>query len=416
MTIFRFRGETAPTEASRASVLEPALVDDGAVAELYLYDPIDSWGGWWGVSAKEFHDALAAIPEDAGEIRLHINSPGGELWDAYAIVNQLRQHKARVVAYVDGIAASAATLLTSTADETVMGVGAQLMIHDAWNIAIGNEQDLLDVAARLGKDSDAVARIYAQKAGGSADDWRGLMRAETWYTAEEAVAAGLADVAVGGQDTEKARALMSAVDLSLFRYAGRAEAPAPHVPHEAGTAALASAPAPVSIKPPAEPGFTTNRKESDVSDTLMAGLRERLGATDAEIGEDGILAALTEALAEQADDKSAAAYAAPAGTVLVDQAAYDALCADAAAGHEARDQQVAEQRQAAVDAAVASGRIAPARAEHWVKALEADPGAVDVLNALPEGTVPVEPKGFVGGVTEASDDDALYGALYTKEA
>ena len=153
-----------------------------------------------------------------------------------------------------------------------------------------------------------------------------------------------------------------------------------------------------------------------MSDTLMAGLRERLGITDAEIGEDGILAALTEALAEQADDKSTAAYAAPAGTVLVDQAAYNALRADAAAGREARNQQVAEQRQAAVDAAVASGRIAPARAEHWVKALEADPGAVDVLNALPEGTVPVEPKGFVGGVTEASDDDALYGALYTKEA
>ena len=153
---YRFRGDTPPTASSRASILAPEVTSDG-IAELYLYDPIDSWGGWWGVSAKEFGEALASLPDDTTEIRLHVNSPGGEVWDAMAIVNQLRRHPARTVAVVDGIAASAASVIAVTCDETVMGVGAQLMIHDAWNIAVGNEADMLAMADRLAKSSNTLA-------------------------------------------------------------------------------------------------------------------------------------------------------------------------------------------------------------------------------------------------------------------
>lgn len=247
---YRFRGETPPTEASRASVLD-ADTSNG-VAELFLYDPIDSWGGYWGVSAKEFAEALGALPEDTAEIHLHINSPGGEIWDAMAIVNQLRRHPARVVAVVDGIAASAASVIAATADETVMGVGAQLMIHDAWGIAIGDEADMIAAGARLSKDSNALAQVYAQKAGGTVDEWRDLMRAETWFYGAEAVEAGLADRAEGG-DASQSQARAEVFDMSLFRFGGRESAPAPRV----ARAAVALAP---QIPVSSEPGNTT-RKE-----------------------------------------------------------------------------------------------------------------------------------------------------------
>ena len=213
---YRFRGSVPPTEVSRASILEPVL-DGSGVVELFLFDPIDSWGGWWGVSAKEFAAALAGLPDDTGEIRLHINSTGGEVWDAMAIANQLRRHQARVVAVVDGIAASAASVIAVSCDEVVMGVGSQMMIHDASNIEIGNEADMLAMAARLARDSDQIAEIYAAKAGGTVAQWRELMRAETWYSPAEALEAGLADRITDEPASEAAS--KAVIDLSLFRHA-----------------------------------------------------------------------------------------------------------------------------------------------------------------------------------------------------
>src|SRR5699024_6271935 len=129
-----------PAPGARASALQP-VVDDG-VATMRLYDPIDSWGGDWGVSAKEFADALGALPADTSEIRLHINSPGGMVYEAIAILNQLRSHKARVVAVVDGLAASAASFIAAGADEVIMGRNTEMMVHDAWNFCIGNAADM----------------------------------------------------------------------------------------------------------------------------------------------------------------------------------------------------------------------------------------------------------------------------------
>ncbi len=226
---YRFRGPTPPKPGARASVLNLVEVDassDG-VAVLRLYDPIDSWGGDWGVSAKEFSRALDALPDDTAEIRLHLNSPGGEVFEAVTILNNLRRHKARVVAVVDGLAASAASFLAAGADELVMGRNSQLMIHDAWGVAIGNAADMRDIAGRLDALSDNIASIYAAKAGGTVEEWRAAMLAETWFSADEAVAAGLADSVDGADDeADKAR---NSFDLSAFKHAGRDEAPAPVV-------------------------------------------------------------------------------------------------------------------------------------------------------------------------------------------
>ena len=219
---FRFRGMNEPYPGIRASVF-PAEITDG-VATLRLYDPIDSWGGEWGVSAKEFVGALGALPADTAEIRLHVNSPGGEVYEGITMLNALRNHKARVVVVVDGIAASAASFVAAGADETVMGQNSQLMIHDAWGLGMGNAADMRGLADVLDKISDNIASIYSVKAGGDVAAWRTAMLAESWYSADEAVAAGLAD------SVAEIPAASNAFDLSIFAHKGRAEAPVPPSP------------------------------------------------------------------------------------------------------------------------------------------------------------------------------------------
>ena len=197
---------------------------DGRTATIRLYDPIDSWGEFWGVSAKEFVAALDEIPERVDEIHLHINSPGGDVFDGLAILNALRNHPARVVAIVDGIAASAASFIAVGADELIMARNSELMIHDAWGLCVGNAADMTAMAEMLAKNSDNIATIYAEKAGGDLTRWRAAMQAETWYLADEAVTAGLADRVDSGKKADDAKAEF---DLSIFNFPGRSAAPAP---------------------------------------------------------------------------------------------------------------------------------------------------------------------------------------------
>ena len=227
--IYRFHGRTRPDPNARTPVVENMAdvvsAEDG-VATLRLYDPIDSWGNEFGVSAKEFAKALDSLPDDTTEIRLHINSPGGEVYEGLAILNLLRNHDARVVAIIDGLAASAASFVASGADEVIMGRNTQLMIHDAWGISIGAAVDMRDMAERLDKISDNIASVYAGKAGGTVADWRAAMLAESWYDADEAVTVGLADRVEGVADPEA----KNRFDLSVFAHEGREGAPAPVMP------------------------------------------------------------------------------------------------------------------------------------------------------------------------------------------
>lgn len=221
---YRFHGKTPPKDEKHpiVSLAPDGKVEDG-VAKLHLYDPIDSWGGSWGVSAKEFKTALDSV-KDADEIHLHINSPGGEVFEGVAILNQLRAHKATVTAVVDGIAASAASFIAAGADQTIMAKNSQMMIHDASGLVVGNASDMHSFGDVLDKISDNIASVYAEKSGGTVKDWRAAMLDETWYSDEEAVAAGLADSVVD------APAVENGFDLSMFRHGGRADAPAPPIP------------------------------------------------------------------------------------------------------------------------------------------------------------------------------------------
>ena len=371
----------------RVEAKAPTAEQAETVAEVHIYDEI----GYWGTSAKDFAQQLAEL--DVDRIQLRINSPGGNAWDGVAIMNTLRRHRARVEVTVDGIAASAASLIAMAGDHIVMNRSSQMMIHDTSGMAWGNAATMRETADLLDKLSDSYADAYAKRAGGTRSAWRDVMRAETWYTAEEAVLAGLADEWDGSADSAAA-----AFDLSRYTYAGRLEAPAP---------ALAVA---AHHEPPAsrEPGSTQKKEEDAMSyESLTAGLRERLGITEADTPEDGILAALDEALSEQA----AVAYPTagvvlglPEGVVAVEAAVLEELRANVAELQGVRDAQAVERRARLVDAAVADGRIPPARREHWLTALAADEeGMAPVLAALAPNTVPLAE---VGHSDTSADTDA----------
>lgn len=232
------------TEGQSRYEIRNAGADDEA--EVLLYDEI---GGWFGAWADEFVAELKGIT--APRIALRLNSPGGSVFEGIAIANALRAHPANVTVYVDGIAASIASVIALAGDRLVMRPQSQLMIHDALCLAVGNAAELRETADLLDKQSDNIADAYAEKAGGTRDEWRARMVAETWYTAQEAVDAGLADevqsfrppaAPEGDQPTQEPAARW---DLSMFRYAGRDQAPAPDD-------ALSGDPVSVPTEPPAE--------------------------------------------------------------------------------------------------------------------------------------------------------------------
>jgi len=194
---------------------------------IYIYDEI----GYWGTSAQSFVDQLNAV--SAPKISLHINSPGGEVWDGIAIHSALMASKAHITVHIDGLAASAASLIAMAGDNIVMARHATMMIHDASGLCWGNPADMEATRDLLAKISDNIADMYALQAGGTAEEWRARMTAETWYTGREALAAGLVDEITSPDEeegeNEEMRSPHSRLSLAAFNFSGRAEAPAPEI-------------------------------------------------------------------------------------------------------------------------------------------------------------------------------------------
>lgn len=220
--------------------------DAPAVADVYIYDEI----GYWGTTASDFVAAVASL--DVNEMNIHINSPGGEVFDGVAIYNAIRSHKAYVTVFVDGLAASAASFIAQAGDEVVMRRGTSMMIHDAATIAWGNSEEFKTVAKTLDSISNNIADIYAQRTGGTTEAWRAEMRKEVWYTAQEAVDAGLADRVDDAVEKKDDKSPEDRWDLSVFNYAGRAAAPAPQTVPVNGTKE-SSVSKPIQIPTPATP-------------------------------------------------------------------------------------------------------------------------------------------------------------------
>lgn len=177
-------------------------------AQIHIYDEI----GLMGVSAQSFAADMAGVN---GDIDVHINSPGGEVFDGIAIYNTLKNRNGQVSVFVDGIAASAASFIAQAASpgKLTMSKHGTMMIHDGMGMCMGNVEDMQQMAQVLDKMSNTIAGIYAERSGKSADHWRGLMKNETWLNADEAVKAGLAD-SVAGADS-----MVNEFDLSVFKNA-----------------------------------------------------------------------------------------------------------------------------------------------------------------------------------------------------
>lgn len=440
MPRYRFRGHVEPSaEVSRpAAAYRNATGSNGAAAAgssatLDIFDVIDSYGGWWGISATEVDAALKQIG-DVDTLYVRLNSPGGEATEGVAIANLLRAHKADVRVTVYGMAASAASYIACAGDTVSMGPGSLMFVHDAWDIALGDAADMRKTADTLDTISDSIAGLYKLKAGGTTDEWRAVMHADTWYSAEAAVAAKLADrVGLDPQlpadlppveeDDDSSDTTVIEIDVEISP-AARAAA------RRFDLSMLPNAPAALALKTPAEPPVTppTENKEADaMSDTENKGLRERLGlAEDAE--ESAVLAKVDELL-EQAtkpdpdkpaaaadpDAATVAAALAKDGKVAVSQTFLDEIKAQAAEGVKARRRQLDEDRDDAIKAAVSAGKISRDRAEHWSAYWDKDPeGAKAELDQL-EARFPVgKPLGHQDGGENASaevmtDDEA--GAL-----
>jgi ATP-dependent protease ClpP protease subunit len=161
---------------------------------IYIYDLIVGSDAeaecWGGVSPEAFARTLSAL---TGPVSLRINSPGGDVFAAQAMRAAMANYPGKITAFVDGYAASAASVLAVCADKCVMAPGGFMMIHKAWTLGMGNADDLKQTAALLEKIDATLADTYAKKAGGKPQDFAQQMTAETWFTAEEALASGLAD-------------------------------------------------------------------------------------------------------------------------------------------------------------------------------------------------------------------------------
>lgn len=192
----------------------PAPVRAAAEADrLYVYDVIG--GDWYGgVSAIDFIADLKAIEADT--VHLHINSPGGDVFEARAMCQAIKSSGKKVIAHVDGLAASAASYLALAADEVEIAEGAFFMIHNAWTLAYGNRHDMRQSADVLEKIDGSIAADYVAKTGADLDKVRAWMDAETWFTADESVAEGFADRKAEGKST---KASNSAWNLNAYEHA-----------------------------------------------------------------------------------------------------------------------------------------------------------------------------------------------------
>lgn len=324
--------------------------------DVMIFDEI----GLWGVTAKDFATALKAIPEDHA-ITVRINSPGGSVFDGYAIFNALKSRAASVTTRVEGLAASMASIIALAGSKVTAAANSMLMIHNPMAGGTGDSDDLRKVADILDKLTGQLVGIYAAKSGKSEDEVRAAMDAETWFTAAEAKSWGLVDEVTDGV------AAVASFDVSRFRNAPQALAER-----------------------------KTGDFDKQLADSLSAERDELKAKLEAASAERDTEKHRADALAEQ--------------LVKLNTCASD-YAAKLAAAESERDDARAELKrrdaEAAVDSAINAGRLAAtARAEFVALFLAGAEKAQAILSAIPlaRGNPPVPPE----AKSEAGTDAAIY--------
>lgn len=209
----------------------------------------------WDVVASDVSRALAEAG-DVDTIHLRINSQGGDVFEGLAIYNLLSQHKAKVNVTIDGLAASAASFIAMAGDRISMAESAMFMIHNAWGLAVGNSDDMMEIANLLDKIDGMIARIYAARTKLKQSRLRDMMDAETWMTGQEAKDQGFVDVLIPNKEKPPKSAASNSIRLQ-FRNAPREKLAALGFDFEAetlGSAARAAGTRLVASLPEPRPG------------------------------------------------------------------------------------------------------------------------------------------------------------------
>lgn len=201
-------------------------------AEISIYDEI----GFWGVSAASFAQDLKSCGNNLKQINLHIHSPGGDVFDGIAIYNLLKNHPANITVYIDGLAASMASVIAMAGNEVIMPENAMMMIHKPWGIQGGDAEDMRKYADLLDKVENTLIPAYANKTGKTPEELAEMLSAETWLNGKECVEQGFADklaeplvamASIKSRKLEDFENMPKAIKDMLFKPQGNAGTAAP---------------------------------------------------------------------------------------------------------------------------------------------------------------------------------------------
>jgi ATP-dependent Clp protease, protease subunit len=227
-------------------------------AEIVIYDEIGK--SWWGedtVSAKSFLDELTALG-DVDAINLRINSPGGDVFDGVAIHNAIKNHKATVTAYVDGLAASAASFIAMAANKIVMPANSFMLVHGASGFAFGNADDMRATADDLDRIDKSLTATYVARSKSTTAKVKGLMKEDRLMDAAEAKEWGFADEVIAEKKmaANYSLRLLPQAAAEKFRAqtgTGQGDPPPPAPEPEVSGGQPVDPPAPPIKEPAAEP-------------------------------------------------------------------------------------------------------------------------------------------------------------------
>ena len=409
--------------------------------KLLLYGEIG-----WEVRASEFVPDIDAVTDS--HIDLHISSPGGDVFEALTIMNALKEHPATKTVYIDGLAASAASFIAvGIGGEVIMRPGAEMMIHNAQGGAWGDMNDMHAIIERLESASATIADIYAAKTGTDAAQWRAAMDAETWFSADEALAAGLVDrVEAAGEGVDNRKLAGVSNTVRGGRYRRREDAPAPQPALMNRRGAREEKPMSFIDKLKAALGADPNTSQDDLLtlvNVAVAGFNPEVAVKDNQSEEivtaEDILTTETSnddeetqgqvavkdnqseepVTAETANDdeetqgqvavkdnQSEELTDAFGDVVTIDRYVYEDLLKRAATGDASVERDHQMEVAAMVDTAIKVGKVLAARRDALIaQGLEDTTALKNHLAKLAPGTIPVSEKGWVGSVGVDADEE-----------
>ena len=378
--------------------------------KLLLYGEIG-----WEVRAAEFVPAIDAVTDS--HIDLHISSPGGDVFEALTIMNALKEHPATKTVYIDGLAASAASFIAvGIGGEVIMRPGAEMMIHNAQGGAWGDMNDMHAIIDRLESASATIADIYAAKTGTDAAEWRAAMDAETWFSADEALDAGLVDkVEAAGEGVDNRKLAGVSNTVRGGRYRRREDAPAPQPALMNRRGAREEKPMSFIDKLKAALGVDPSTSQEDLLklvNVAVDGFNPQVAVKDNQTEEVATAdtASDDEETQEQVavnDNQSEEPATDTFGDVVtIDREVYEDLLKRAATGDASVERDHQMEVAAMVDTAIKAGKVLAARRDALIaQGLEDTTALKNHLAKLAPGTIPVSEKGWVGSVGVDADEE-----------